>query len=304
MKKLKLYKTRLAAAILALLLIIGVLPPVSEASFVPSHTAADTLYRLGLFKGTDSGYELNRQITKQEAVAMLVRLLGKEQEAAGYTGADFPFLDVADWAAGYVSFAYNNNLVFGTSENRLGATSLADAQTYITFLLRALGYSEQAGDFTYNNAIAFAASIGLTNGEYTDGSYAFLREDAVLLSYNALITPMKNSGKKLIEHLIETGVIDRENLLDTVLSGYYNYGKPVYTASEIYERASASTFLIKMYKDEKSYNEDDPDGFASGFFHISGRPCPHVLPLHRAETLWANYYKRRQSLRRYKGCVL
>ncbi|NLL38638.1 MAG: hypothetical protein GX254_03500 [Clostridiales bacterium] len=266
MRKLNLHKTRLTAVLLTLVLILGALPLTSEASFIPSHIAADTLNRLGLFKGSDSGYELDRQITKQEAVTMLVRLLGKEQEAVAYTGTECPFSDVEGWAKGYVSVAYNNDLVLGTSESWLGAASLADAKTFITFTLRALGYSEEAGDFTYNNAISFSDSIGLTNGEYRNSSHAFLREDAVLLSYNALITPMKKGDKKLIEHLIELGVIDRENLLDTNLSGYYNYGKTLYSASEIYERASAATFQIKMYKDEESYEEDEPHGFASGFF--------------------------------------
>lgn len=282
MRKLRLYKTRLAAVLLALVLILGVVPLTSEASFVPSHTAADTLCRLGLFKGADSGFELDRQITKQEAVTMLIRLLGKEQEAAGYTGTECPFSDVAGWAKGYVSVAYNNELVMGTGESWLGAASLADAKTYITFILRALGYSEEAGDFTYNNAIAFSESIGLTNGEYSDSSHAFLREDAVLLSYNALITSMKKSDKNLIEHLIDQGVIDRENLLGTALSGYYNYGKTIFSASEIYERASAATFLIKMYKEEEGFEEDEPHGVSSGFFISSdglALTCYHSIEL-------------------------
>ena len=125
MRKLNLHKTRLTAVLLTLVLILGALPLTSEASFIPSHIAADTLNRLGLFKGSDSGYELDRQITKQEAVTMLVRLLGKEQEAVAYTGTECPFSDVEGWAKGYVSVAYNNDLVLGTSESWLGAASLA-----------------------------------------------------------------------------------------------------------------------------------------------------------------------------------
>ena len=52
MRKLNLHKTRLTAVLLTLVLILGALPLTSEASFIPSHIAADTLNRLGLFKGS------------------------------------------------------------------------------------------------------------------------------------------------------------------------------------------------------------------------------------------------------------
>jgi len=41
---------------------------------------ADLLNSLGLFNGTQNGYELNRVPTRVEAAAMLVRLLGAEDE--------------------------------------------------------------------------------------------------------------------------------------------------------------------------------------------------------------------------------
>lgn len=61
--------------------------------------SADALYELGLFKGTgvkDDGtpeYSLDKTMTRQEAITMLVRLLGKENEAISQN-IYMPFTDV------------------------------------------------------------------------------------------------------------------------------------------------------------------------------------------------------------------
>ena len=85
--------------------------------------AAQTLHDLGLFKGTGTDvsgnpiFDLNRAPTRAEAVTMLVRLLGKEDEAlAGDWNT--PFTDVADWAKPYVGYAYANGLTAGVSQTR------------------------------------------------------------------------------------------------------------------------------------------------------------------------------------------
>ena len=54
---------------------------------------ADALFDLGLFRGTNNGYELDREAMRSEAATMLVRLLGAEKEAMKlkYTA---PFTDV------------------------------------------------------------------------------------------------------------------------------------------------------------------------------------------------------------------
>ena len=57
---------------------------------VPAFAAEDTacaerLEALGLFRGTEAGYELDRAPTRAEAGVMLVRLLGTEEEAQALT---------------------------------------------------------------------------------------------------------------------------------------------------------------------------------------------------------------------------
>ena len=76
-----------------------------DENTVEKLTAAQ-LYSFGLFQGTEteqiSGYEqrvtlaLERQMSRAEAVTMLVRLLGAE-EAAKSGEWELPFADVAEW---------------------------------------------------------------------------------------------------------------------------------------------------------------------------------------------------------------
>ena len=265
--------------VLMFIFTFNLLPTSADAGFVSAIQAADALSQLNLFKGDDSGYALDRSITKQESVTMLARMLGLETAALNDSGEGCPFWDVDSWAKGYVSQAYARSLVLGIGNGKLGAANSASAQDYLTFILRALGYSESS-DFTWTAAVAFADEIGLTHGEYSDPAYAFLREDAVLISYAALVTPMKGSTQKLISHLIDVGAISSEALINTPLSGYANSGKPIYTAAEIYERTSAATFYVETFSDEADLANDKPSGSASGFFVSQDGlaiTCYHVI---------------------------
>ncbi|MCK8060109.1 MULTISPECIES: hypothetical protein [unclassified Fusibacter] len=67
------------------LFIVMICLVVSQFSFASGnmdYTAnADSLKELGLFNGTSKGYELNRIPNRVEGAVMLVRLLGKEEDA-------------------------------------------------------------------------------------------------------------------------------------------------------------------------------------------------------------------------------
>lgn len=105
--------------------------------------SAEHLSELGLFRGSEQGYELDRAPTRGEAAAMLVRLLGAEDEAQAmaYTA---PFTDLADWQKPYVQYLYEGRLTNGASATAFEPEGECTAQMYAAFLLRALGYTEAA----------------------------------------------------------------------------------------------------------------------------------------------------------------
>ncbi|MEG2383776.1 MAG: hypothetical protein RSB39_09330 [Oscillospiraceae bacterium] len=195
---------KVIAAFLTLVLILCMVPAAFAASS-EAVAAADALNALGLFSGTGidaSGkpiYDLDRAPTRAEAVVMLVRLLGKEDEAKT-GGWEMPFKDVDEWAMQYIGFAYTNKLTSGTSETTFGSSSAITATQYITLVLRALGY-ESGTDFPWDKAWELSDKIGLTDGRYHANSSSFLRGDVAIISNNALTATLKNSSSILRDTL-------------------------------------------------------------------------------------------------------
>lgn len=131
-------------ALLLAVCLLGALLPVASAAKSEATEAAETLYGLGLFQGTGTdaagrpNFDLERAPTRAEAVTMLVRLLGKEDEAKNGAWTT-PFTDLEPWAAPYVGYAYANQLTNGTGSDRFGGKETVTAAQYLTFVLRALG---------------------------------------------------------------------------------------------------------------------------------------------------------------------
>lgn len=179
---------------------------------------ADRLYTLGLFQGTGTDaegkpvYDLHIKPTRQVAITMLVRLLGKEKEALS-SPVDHPFTDVDAWASPYVGYAYANGLTKGISDMEFGSHDLLTANQYITFILRALGYSDVLGDFRWDKPTELSEKIGLTGDAYKNNSAPFFRGDVVVISESALRTKMKNSDVNLLQHLLDNKAVKFEDII-------------------------------------------------------------------------------------------
>ena len=115
------------------------------ANSTEAKEAADKLYSLGLFSGTGAAkdgspiYSLDRTLTRQEAITMVLSLMGKTGEAR-HTVAQTHFTDVDAWAVPYVGYAYQQGITAGVGADTFGAQREVKATEYLTFLLRSLGY--------------------------------------------------------------------------------------------------------------------------------------------------------------------
>jgi len=195
--------------VLAIVLVIALMLStfVLTASAASFENLAEELYELELFRGTEDGFALDRAPTRAQALVMLLRLLGLE-EAAQASEYDNPFEDMqGHWALSYVTFAYENGLTTGTAADRFSPDALASAQVYVTFVLRALGYNDQAGDFSFADALAFGTSVGVFDGMLDTGE--FLRDHMVAVSYLALVAaPADGAFPTLLEQLVADGAVD------------------------------------------------------------------------------------------------
>ena len=269
---------RILSVFLTLLLLVGLCMPVYAQDSGDAQAAAEHLHALGLFQGTgtdadgDPVFDLGRAPKRTEAVTMLVRLLGKEDEAKSSTWTT-PFTDVPNWAKPYVGYAYENGLTKGidpNDESKFGSDTPATARMYITFVLRSLGYSDDAGgDFQYKTAWEFSDALGITDGSYnasTDG--AFTRGDAAIVSDSALEALCKDSEDTLLDKLIADGAVKTDEEPPAEEEPSVEPAEPVdpsektaLDSEQIYAHCMPAVFYIEVYDD---YGDAIASG--SGFF--------------------------------------
>lgn len=170
---------------------------------------ADKLNSIGLFKGTENGYELDKQFTRAEGAAMIVRLLGLENTVLNEKKEEI-FNDVPadNWAASYIAYCYRNNIIKGIGDGSYAPDENMSGEQYLTLLLRTLGYSDAEPE----TAEKLSAEINMLKEDETRdilGSTDFNREKMVYASYKALETKMKN-GMLMIDSLIEKNAVSAE----------------------------------------------------------------------------------------------
>ena len=170
---------------------------------------ADMLKALGLFRGTDKGYELDRSMTRAETAAMLVRFLGTENEALNGAGRH-PFNDVPAWADKYVGWLYQNGLTKGMSAVKFGAQEEVTLKQYALFMSRALiGPGISDNDWTY---VATTDEIKL----WDEDNKMFTRAMAVGISTRALSLTYSADGENIsmAQRLVNQGAFTAEQLRD------------------------------------------------------------------------------------------
>lgn len=204
---------RFLSFILALTLAVSLVPSAFAASD-EAVQAANALHALGLFNGTGTDangnpiYDLDRAPTREEAITMLVRLLGREEEAKSDDWR-MPFTDVSNWAKPYVGYAYTYNLTSGTSETTFGGKQKVSATQYLTFVLRALHY-EDGTDFQWNRAWKLSDEIGLTSAQYTSDS-SITRGDVATISLKTL-SVLNKYDTTLLDELLDYGPLTSEKI--------------------------------------------------------------------------------------------
>lgn len=176
---------------------------------------ADALKAMGLFRGSDTGYgqgyDLEAVPTRMQGLILFLRLIGEEQDALAST-APCPFTDLPAWCRPYGAYAYEKGYTKGVSATEFGPNLELRASEYVTFLLRALGYSDsgEAPDFTWDSALTHGLKLGLlTPREHKMlTEEPFLRAQAAYLSYYALDARLKATGETLYTHLTAKGALD------------------------------------------------------------------------------------------------
>ena len=204
------YLAGLTAALLAAALLMP-LPARADSG------RADKLASLHLLRGTGVNpdgtpdYSLNEAPSRLQGLIMLIRLLGRENEALSFSGTS-PFTDVSGQGARYVAYAWRNGITNGADDNSFQPGGALSGKAYVALLLRALGYRETDGDFRWGGQMTLAASLGILTpaaGARLENA-SITRGDMVDLSYAALTCPLKDGSGTLAEKLVKEGVFTRQ----------------------------------------------------------------------------------------------
>lgn len=207
-------KRFLRTAVAVMMLILLIMPQFGTYSLAaPQYgTSAIHLYELGVLTGSDKGFELERSPTRLEGLIILIKLLGEAENITYYNGYSPPFSDVPDWGHDWVTYAYYEGLTSGVGGDQFGSNDLLQARSYMTFLLKALGYDPDAGDFTWDTSLDKAYEIGMISMEekMVLEVKPFLRDHVAYLSERALMQQMSDRPVTLAENLVYGQAIDRE----------------------------------------------------------------------------------------------
>lgn len=184
-----------------------------DITYLKSIPHAKALSSLNVLRGNDGNLMLNKTAERIEGAAMLVRLLGVEEYASS-KNLYHPFIDVPDWANPYIGYLYQNGLANGIGNNLYGSHHYIDEKSYLTFLLRALGYSDKNGrDFTWDTVGKAAIKAGLIKPEEDGQIGRLLKRDRLSqLSWSAMFLNNKVQNKPLLACLYDQGMINYKKL--------------------------------------------------------------------------------------------
>lgn len=207
----------------------------------PEGTEATALKELGIILGREDGFALDDEPTRVETAVVLLRLMGKEQEALEANRVN-SFEDVPNWADAQIAYLYDNGIIRGLSDTQFG-TDAVDFNQTMTMILRALGYDDDAGDFVWNSAAEKAVAFSVLTPrcyEEINSSENFTRKNLVSCVFSALQAPFKDGDVTLIEKLLNESAITEDQVRNTGISG-------LLVAASLLSRESKHVFLHQEF---------------------------------------------------------
>ena len=179
------------------------------------------LDELRIFTGSNGDYRLNDRLSRSEAAALAVRIMGKDYEvllnASKYKNTPYPDVDPNHWYAPYVGFCTQEGILSGDTKGNYNPNDYVTEKSFLKIVLGVLGYQLNS-DYTWDNVYRKAFESGLvTSLSYIakeEDNTDFKRGDAVNILYNALILKEKSTGKELFYRLIDSKVITTERAIE------------------------------------------------------------------------------------------
>jgi hypothetical protein len=233
---------------LAILMVLAML----SSSFVAfastagqQQLAAETLHKLGLLQGIGDdpdgtpNFALGNNASRLQGLIMFLRFIG-EYDAAVASNYPNPFEDVVgDYNSAIVAYAFAMGYTNGVSPTSFDPSFPLTAAHYLTFVLRAFGYDDAAGDFAWGTAWELTDELGITQGQFNAQNSSLNRGELAIVSLSALLAEGPD-GTTLLDTLIAKGAID-EDALEDILDALEDIIAEVTTPEETTEPPEETT---------------------------------------------------------------
>lgn len=157
-----------------------VIMSIAEVQETTEVNKAEALSEEGILLGTDKGLELDREVTRAEAVTLIQRTTASDKKV--YVSS---FDDVAEthWAYSTISWAVESKIVQGVGDNKFEPDRTVTAKELAMMLLNA-----QGEEIEFDNAFSAAIEKGLVTEEDGIAENDVLTRDAVAkIIYNYYI---------------------------------------------------------------------------------------------------------------------
>ena len=191
----KLLSLVLAVAMLASFCVVGAsaADTYSETTKYPEAAAVVTSEEVGVIDGFEDGtMRYDAAVTREQAAAIICRILLGTETAAKLSTATAPFTDVAAnrWSAGYIAYLKNHGVVSGVTDTTFNPTGTVTGLQFAKMLLSAAGYGvngEYDGASWDINTITDANAHNIfADTQAADLTAGATREECMLYAFNAM----------------------------------------------------------------------------------------------------------------------
>ena len=225
MKNLK----KLLAAILTVVLLASMIVP--ALATVENAEKGVRLQASGLMAGGLNDLRLDEGLNRIQGLTFAIRAAGKEAEALSMSNSEVESIlanvvdrdKIPNWANGYaqkyVAYAVKHKYTLGTDSTilpkvRFGPMDPISGTSFLVFLMKSgMGYNNVTTQTVIDEALA-AKVLTASQAVKYGSKVSLIRDDAAGILYEAAMNGINANGKKLIEALIESGFVKRENAIN------------------------------------------------------------------------------------------
>ena len=178
---------------------------------------AQGLVKLGILKGTGEGLELERNITRAEAVTLIFRIHYENTGAIGMPSPEFADLD-GHWAYKEVTAAKKIGIVEGVGDGKFEPDRVVTGKEFAKMLMSTLGYTDVTIANVYDKAIEVELLMNNYAKSVVAGNMTLLRSDAARLLWGMFLARTPEGGMYK-ERLVHSGKFKEEDFNGTLYVG-------------------------------------------------------------------------------------